>query len=75
MQTTSDEHNQQLIIPLRKCYDISGHCPWWWGQGECTKNPNFMREQCPKTCGVCTPDVDDPPEEENESDQTRDDEL
>lgn len=71
----SDEHNQQLIIPLRKCYDISGHCPFWWGHGECAKNPNFMREQCSKTCGLCTTDVDDPPEDESESDQSRDDEL
>lgn len=59
---TSDEHNQQLVIPLRKCFDLSGHCGWWQQQGECNKNPRFMELQCSKTCGHCT-EADDPPED------------
>ena len=53
---TSDEHNQKLIIPLRTCYDLSGHCLYWEGRGECRKNPRFMQEQCAKTCKVCSED-------------------
>jgi hypothetical protein len=26
---TSDEQRQQLVIPLRKCFDLSGHCGDW----------------------------------------------
>jgi curved DNA-binding protein CbpA len=59
----SDEERQDLVIPLRKCYDLSGHCSFWSHHGECQKNPNFMREQCSKTCGICTA-ADDPPEED-----------
>lgn len=65
---TSDEHNQQLVIPLRHCFDISGHCAYWYARDECRKNPPFMEEQCPKTCGICTPDVDPPEDGTNESD-------
>jgi len=58
----SDVHNQQLVIPLRRCYDLSGHCAWWQQRGECHNNPRFMELQCSKTCGHCT-EADDPPEE------------
>jgi len=52
----SDAHNQELIIPLRECYDISGHCGFWEQRGECNKNPTFMEEQCSKTCKMCSED-------------------
>ncbi len=58
----SDEEYQDLIIPLRKCYDLSGHCSFWSHQGECKRNPHFMSEQCAKTCGVCST-ADDPPDD------------
>lgn len=60
---TSDEPEQLLVIPLRKCYDLSGHCSFWEQHRECTKNPSFMKEQCAKTCKFCNT-ADDPPEEE-----------
>lgn len=41
---TSDEQYQKLVIHPKHCIDLSGHCPWWDGQGECRKNPDFMRE-------------------------------
>ena len=41
---TSDEPYQKLIIHPKNCIDLSGHCPWWKGQGECKKNPLFMEE-------------------------------
>lgn len=54
---TSGEDHQKLIIPLRKCFDLSGHCPYWHHHGECRKNRAFMEDQCPLTCGFCETDV------------------
>lgn len=55
---TSDEPYQKLIIHPKNCIDLSGHCPWWDSQGECKKNPLFMQETCPLTCGICKEDDD-----------------
>ena len=55
---TSDEDSQKLVIPKRNCYDLSGHCSFWQGQGECKKNPVFMDDSCALTCGKCTKDKD-----------------
>ena len=43
------------VIPIHRkdCIDLSGHCSWWKGQGECKNNPTFMAETCPRTCLVC----------------------
>jgi ShK domain-like/VHL beta domain len=62
---TSDEENQRLVIPLSKCFDLSGHCDWWRQHGECTKNPKFMEEQCAKTCALCA-EVDNPSDDTTE---------
>jgi hypothetical protein len=64
---TSDEQHQQLVIPLRKCYDLSGHCKFWKFKGECQKNPVFMQEECALTCEKCTKD-----EESNSEGQGKD---
>lgn len=48
-----DTEPQEIIIPRKTCFDLSGHCTFWKGQGECRKNPNFMKEHCRKTCKVC----------------------
>jgi curved DNA-binding protein CbpA len=53
---TSDEQHQQLVIPLRTCYDLSGHCAFWKQKGECQKNPVFMTGECALTCKKCTKD-------------------
>ena len=53
-----DEPNREFIIEAKTCFDLSGHCPFWSSQGECNKNPNFMAEQCRKTCALCS-DQDD----------------
>ena len=55
---TSDEQRQTLIIHPKNCMDLSGHCPWWHGKGECRKNPDFMKEVCPLTCKHCSEDED-----------------
>jgi hypothetical protein len=60
-------------IPLRHCFDLSGHCSFWYHQGECEKNPSFMHEQCSLTCNFCesdfTDDSADPPEDEHLKDE------
>jgi hypothetical protein len=70
---TSDEDDQRLVIPLRECFDLSGHCGWWDRQGECDKNPGFMEVQCAKTCEICTeeddPDEDSTDEEDGDHDE------
>jgi curved DNA-binding protein CbpA len=66
-----DRSNQLLVVPLRRCYDLSGHCMFWQQRGECAKNPGFMRDQCALTCEFCTTD-DDPPEESGAEQADRD---
>ena len=53
---TSDSR-RYYTVPLRRCYDLSGHCSFWVHQGECRKNPTFMREQCSLTCSFCERDI------------------
>ena len=35
------------------CVDSEADCEFWAKQSECTKNPTFMLERCPKACGNC----------------------
>lgn len=28
-------------------------CPLWAANGECTKNPSWMRKNCQKSCEIC----------------------
>jgi len=51
---TSDEPHQRLVIHPKNCLDLSGHCPFWKSQGECRKNPDFMREVCLLSCNHCS---------------------
>ncbi|XP_028391417.1 serine protease 44-like [Dendronephthya gigantea] len=37
------------------CKDNSNNCAYWGGNGECTKNPNYMLLHCQKSCAVCRP--------------------
>ena len=45
----------QLVIETKSCIDMSGHCGFWSVNppGECNRNPGFMHDKCPLTCGVC----------------------
>jgi curved DNA-binding protein CbpA len=69
---TSGEDKQNLIIPLRKCFDLSGHCPFWKHHGECRKNKSFMQQQCPLTCEFCKSDA---VEEKGQDEDQGNDEL
>jgi hypothetical protein len=48
-----DDGTIEIVIEAQSCFDLSGHCPFWNGQRECTKNPVFMAEVCPLTCQKC----------------------
>jgi hypothetical protein len=72
------DRKRQYRIPLRKCFDLSGHCPFWEAQNSCKDNPRFMNEVCPLTCKVCEsdeqgPDDDDDDDEEEDKHQGTDD--
>jgi hypothetical protein len=66
-------------IPLRKCYDKSGHCSFWNQSGkECQRNPVFMNENCSLTCGLCMKDDnndDDNDDNDNDNEKDGNDEL
>ena len=77
---------KRYTIPLRLCHDMSGHCAWWQMRGECTKNPNFMNEECRLTCNQCESDArededdfkvdpDLPADESDNEDKNKNDEL
>jgi DnaJ domain/ShK domain-like len=53
-----DDQQRDYIIHPKTCIDLSGHCTWWSRQGECSKNPEFMRAECPLTCNHCSQDDD-----------------
>ena len=36
------------------CNDSHEHCGRWAAVGQCAANEQYMRETCPKACGVCT---------------------
>lgn len=58
----------RYVIPLRKCFDLSGHCAYWRQTRQCTQNASFMAEVCPLTCNLCESDYrEDEDEEEIET--------
>mmetsp|Transcript_16524 Transcript_16524/g.30711 ORF Transcript_16524/g.30711 Transcript_16524/m.30711 type:complete len:147 (-) Transcript_16524:4-444(-) len=61
-------------IPLRKCFDLSGHCGFWQMQNQCKENPTFMGEDCRLTCGLCESDAqeDDDDDEKADGESNRD---
>lgn len=38
-----------------KCTDISKHCAKWVSRKECTTHPDFMAQNCKKSCEMCGP--------------------
>lgn len=50
----SDQSEQEIIIPNKTCFDLSGHCPFYKMHNECINNPIFMDQYCPLTCEKCT---------------------
>lgn len=58
---------RQYNIPLRKCFDLSGHCGYWKQTNQCRANEEFMKEVCPLTCNHCESDRSDDDADEDES--------
>lgn len=52
---TTDEHvdevpgHEDVLI----CKDLDEACVDWAQSGECQANPSYMRETCPRSCGIC----------------------
>ena len=43
-----------MVVPATSCLDRSGwECEDWMAKGECERNPGFMKDECPKSCGLC----------------------
>ena len=40
----------------KECVDYHASCKTWHAQGECERNPQYMREQCAASCGTCHAD-------------------
>ena len=36
------------------CFDLSTDCAQWAKGDQCKANPGFMKDNCPKSCGLCT---------------------
>mmetsp|Transcript_4979 Transcript_4979/g.8675 ORF Transcript_4979/g.8675 Transcript_4979/m.8675 type:complete len:83 (-) Transcript_4979:305-553(-) len=55
-----DDHNPRkrkkvvtATVTPGACVDSNEQCTEWAFFGECEKNPQFMRDTCKKSCGVC----------------------
>ncbi|XP_015775278.1 PREDICTED: coagulation factor VII-like isoform X3 [Acropora digitifera] len=44
---------------INECVDKSGSCSAWAGNGECTRNPSYMKINCKRSCGICTARCED----------------
>lgn len=44
------------ILPPTSCQDSNEMCAEWAFFGECEKNPGYMLEGCPLSCGICRPE-------------------
>ncbi len=40
---------------LSECVDSDERCAAWARAGECRANPNWMPQNCRKSCGTCPP--------------------
>lgn len=38
-----------------KCTDLSKHCSHWVSKKECTTRPDYMAQNCKKSCEMCGP--------------------
>merc|ERR1719494_472807 len=56
--TVTENCNQQKCqVVVKQCKNFHKHCRYWATKGFCT-DPNqqqYMKENCPRACGLCTP--------------------
>jgi hypothetical protein len=50
LRRQSDSHSHPPIHTLRR---PESDCEYWSTMGECTKNVEFMRSGCARSCGFC----------------------
>jgi hypothetical protein len=54
------------------CKDVHKNCEDWAKNGECEKNPEYMKKDCQKSCNICgggaTPDAEAAPASQPRSD-------
>ena len=63
LSTTRSIHKLMAMLGLKqKCDDSNRACVSWATSGECERNAEYMAEQCPKACKMCT-DGDDAQDE------------
>ena len=43
-------HPGKEMLIESKCVDASADCEHWLRTGECSRNAQFMRTECPKSC-------------------------
>ena len=56
-EETSDEPAKLLAsiditLPSNPIIDTNESCPQWASKGECDANPDFMKKECAKSCGI-----------------------
>ena len=53
---TSDDEGRDGGTPDSDCEDSNDNCAYWASVGECKANPNYMLENCKKSCNNCGSD-------------------
>lgn len=46
-------NNSDMVIGPVACLDASADCEDWTRKGECKRNRNFMKTECPRSCDLC----------------------
>ena len=44
-----------ILGDTEKCIDISENCAQWVSRKECTTRPDYMAQNCKKSCEMCGP--------------------
>ena len=52
-KTTTSSTIRVTTSTTTNCSDGNKYCGYWAKTGECQKNPDYMRLECRKACGLC----------------------
>jgi len=54
LTSTASMHKLMVLLGLTEvCHDANSSCETWAANGECARNPVFMKESCRKSCKSC----------------------
>lgn len=57
LRTTANIHKLLGMLGMRQtCSDLNMACAEWARAGQCNANPDYMSQQCRKSCGLCAKD-------------------